>query len=85
MSHRCSRLNGDHAWLQEEGAAQITEAAGFAAVGDGGAGLKRAGVLIAVEAVREVYPASEVAIGIRDPRWSELAVTDLAFHRRLDG
>ena len=71
--------------FKEEGAAQLTEAAGLAAVGDGSAGFKRAGVLIAVEAVREVHPPSEVAIGIRDLRCSELAVADLSFHRRLDG
>ena len=42
--------------FKEEGATQLTEAAGL---GDGGAGLKRAGVRIAVEAVREVHPAIE--------------------------
>ena len=52
--------------FKEEGATQLIETAGFAAVGDGGTGLKRAGEFIAVEAVREVHPASEVAIGIRD-------------------
>ena len=61
--------------FKEEGAAQLTEAACLAAVGDGGASLKRAGGFIAVEAVREVHPASEVAIGIRDLRCCELAVT----------
>ena len=71
--------------FKEEGAAQLTEAAGFAAVGDGGACLQRAGVLIAVEAVREVHPAAEIAIGVWDLRRCELAVADLAFHRRLDG
>ena len=71
--------------FKEESATQLIEAAGFAAVGDGGAGLKRAGVLVAIEAVREVHLASEVAIGIRDLRCFELAVADLAFHRRLDG
>ena len=71
--------------FKEEGATQLTEAAGYAAFGDGGTGLKRAGVLIAVEAVREAHPAAEVAIGIRDLRCCELAVADLAFHRRLDG
>ena len=45
--------------FKKEGAAQLTEAAGLAAVGDGGTGLKRAGVRIAVEAVREVHPAIE--------------------------
>ena len=71
--------------FKEEGAAQLTEASGFAAVGDCGAGLKRAGVLIAVEAVREVHPAAEIAIWVWDLRRCELAVTDLTFHRRLDG
>ena len=61
--------------FKEEGATQFIEAACFAAVGDVGAGLKRAGVLIAVEAVREVHPAAEVAIGIRDLCCCELAVT----------
>ena len=73
------------AGFKEEGAAQLTEAAGIAAVGDGGAGFKRAGEFIAVEAVREAHPSVEVAIGIRDLRRCELAVADLAFHRRLDG
>ena len=73
------------AGFKEEGAAQLTEAAGFAAVGDGGACLKRAGVVIAVEAVREVHPAVEAAIRIRDLCCCELAVADLAFHRGLDG
>ena len=54
------------AGFKEEGTAQLTEAAGLTAVGDGSAGFKRAGVLIAVEAVREVNPTSEVAIWIRD-------------------
>ena len=67
--------------FKEESAAQLIEAAGLAAVGDGGAGLKRAGVLIAVEAVREAHPAAEVPIGIRDLRCYELAVANLAFHR----
>ena len=49
--------------FKEEGATQLTEAAGFAAVGDGGTALQRAGVLIAVKAVREAHPAAEVAIG----------------------
>ena len=61
--------------LKEEGTAQFAEAAGVASICDGGAGLKRAGVLIAVEAVREVHPAAEVAIGIRDLCCCELAVT----------
>ena len=60
--------------FKKEVAAQLTEAAGLAAVGDGGAGIKRAGVLVAVEAVREVHPTREVAIGIRDLRCCELAV-----------
>ena len=63
--------------FKEEGATQLIEAAGFAAVGDGGAGLKRAGVFVAVEAVREAHPAAEVAIGIRDLRCCELTVTPL--------
>ena len=71
--------------FKEEGATQLTEAAGLAAIGDGGAGLQRAGEFIPVEAVREAHPTSEVAIGVRDLRLCELAVTDLAFHRRLDG
>ena len=71
--------------FKKEGAAQLTEAAGLAAVGDGGAGLQRSGVLIAVEAVREAHPAAEVAIGVRDLSCCELAVTDLPFHRRPDG
>ena len=61
--------------FKEAGAAQLTEAAGLPAVGDDGAGFKGAGEFIAVEAVREVHPASEVAIGIRDLRCCELAVT----------
>ena len=60
--------------FKKERAAQLTEAAGFAAVGDGGAGIKRAGVLVAVEAVREAHPSVEVAIGSRDLRCYELAV-----------
>ena len=71
--------------FKEEGATQLTEAAGLAAVGDGGAGIKRPGEFIPVEAVREAHPAVEVAIGIRDLHCCELAVADLAFHRRLDG
>ena len=71
--------------FKDEGAAQLTEAAGLAAVGDRGAGLKRARVVIAVEAVREVHPAAEVAIGIWDLRCRELAVADLPFHWRLYG
>ena len=71
--------------FKKEGAAQLTEAAGIAAVSDGGAGLKRAGVFIAVEAVREAHPAVEVAIGIRDLRCCELAIADLAFQWCLDG
>ena len=71
--------------FKKEGAAQLTEAAGLAAVGDGGAGLKRAGEFIAVEAVREMHPAAEVAIRIWDLRCCELAVADLALHRRLEG
>ena len=65
------------AGFKEEGATQLTEAVCLAAVGDGGAGLKRAGEFIAVEAVREVRPAAEVAIGIRDLRCCELAVAPL--------
>ena len=63
--------------FKKERAAQLTEAAGLASVGDGGASLKRAGVFIAVEAVREAHPAVEVAIGIRDLRRCELAVAPL--------